>query len=52
MQHYVAGNHFLNQEASAMALNHHYELCQPGCVCPEFENYVIALEKYPNSAYC
>lgn len=36
MQHYVAETHFLNREASAMAINHHYEQYQLGCLCPEF----------------
>ena len=34
MQHYVAEIHFLNQEASVMALCHHYEQFQPGCAYP------------------
>lgn len=40
MLHYVAENHFLNQEASAMALNHHYVQYQPGCACPKLEKYI------------
>lgn len=36
-QHYVAETHFWNQEASVMALNHHYEQYRLGCVHPEIK---------------
>lgn len=35
MLHYVAKNHFLNQEASVMALDHHYEQYQLDYEFPE-----------------
>lgn len=45
MQHYAAGIHFLNQEASVMVTNHRYVQCQLGCADPKKGNSSATLGK-------